>query len=166
MLWRCYWTAKAKEAQFHSLDDLHLDAPFEIDPESGILTFAELALALAPKQPLAAFLATDAGAHAEDGGCNGGWRRYHLRHDLEDGRLLSASLFFFNGCLTMVRFGYGSKSAFSWSGWSKKRELARDADYQNEIDRQLGRQGRFPWGVAKAVFDEKAGWARLVIKYE
>jgi hypothetical protein len=143
-----------------------LHAPFEIDPENGVLTFARLELTLVPKQSLAAFLATDAGARATDGGGNDAWQRYHLGHDLGDGRKLAVSLVFFNACLTTVRIGYGSESAFSWTGWSEGREVARAVDYQNEIVRQLGRRGRFPWGVADAVYDDKTAWATLIVKYE
>ena len=143
-----------------------LDAPFKIDPKSGVLTFARLALTLSPKQPLEAFLATDPGARAKDGGGNGGWQRYHLGQDLGDGRALAVSLFFFNACLAIVRFGYGPESAFSWSGWSEGREVARAVDYQIEIARQLGRRGRFPWGVADAAYDDKTAWATLFVKYE
>lgn len=143
-----------------------MDAPFEIDPKSGALSFARLALTLVPKLPLAAFLATDAGARAKDGGGNGGWQRYHLGDDLGDGRKLAVSLFFFNAYLTSVRFGYGFETEFSWSGWSERREVAQAIDYQNEIVRQLGRRGHFPWGVADAAYDDKAGWATLFVNYE
>jgi hypothetical protein len=78
----------------------------------------------------------------------------------------SVILFFFNAYLARVNSGYGSKSTFSRSGWSEGLEIARAVDYQNEIVRQLGRRGRFPWGVADAVYDDKAAWATLFVKYE
>jgi len=142
-----------------------LDAPFEIEPKSGVLRFAQIPLTLAPNQPVAAFLATAAGARATDGGGNDGWQQYQLVHDLSDGRVLGVSLFFFNACLTKIRFDYRPKSECGWSNWSEKRELARTADYEREIVRQLGSRGRFQWGVADAGYDDKAASAILFVNY-
>ncbi len=72
-------------------------------------------------------------------------------------------MFFFNASLTKVRFGYRPKSEFGWSNWSEKRELARTADYECEIMRQLGGRGRFQWGVADAGYDDKAASAVLFV---
>lgn len=145
---------------------LTLDAPFEIEPESGVLKFAQISLTLVPEQTLAAFLATDAGANAEDGGSNEEFQRYILRNDLTDGRVLGVSLSFMNRCLARVRFDYRPKSECDWSTWSEKRELIRTDDYRNEIVRQLGRRGRFDWGVVDAAYDDKAASAFLFVKYE
>lgn len=142
-----------------------MDAPFEIELGSGVLKFAEIPLILAPKQPLAAYLATNAGARAQDGDSNDGWQRYQVLHNLADGRVLGATLFFFNSSLAMVRFDYRPKSECDWSTWSQKGELARADNYQREIVRQLGRRGRFPWGVADAGYDDKAANAVLFVKF-
>jgi hypothetical protein len=142
-----------------------LDAPFKIDPASGVLTFGQLKLTLGPKEPLAAFLA-GAGASAKNGDDNGAWQHYHLGHDLGDGRKLAVSLGFRNARLVSVRFDYGSESTFGWNGWSEGREIARAVDYQGEIERQLGRRGRFPWGVVDAAYDDKTARATLFVKYE
>ena len=142
-----------------------MDAPFEIDLNSGVLKFAQIPLTLASKQSVSAFLVTDAGARAQSLGGNGGWQRYHLRHDLGDGQVLGATLFFFNSCLVRVHIGYRSEREFGWSSWSEGRELAKAEEYQREIVRQLGRRGRFPWGVADAAYDDKAAHAVLFVKY-
>ena len=118
--------------------DSALDAPFEIDLESGLLKFPQLPLTLAPKQSLAVFLATDVGARAQEWGSNDGWQRYRLRQHLGDGGVLGIFLFFFNACLTKIRFGYLPESERDWSDWSKERELARADTYQREIVRHLG----------------------------
>ena len=59
-----------------------MDAPFTIDRETGTLRFPPLPLTLAPKQELAAFLATDVAAHAEKGFTNQEWQSYLVRHTL------------------------------------------------------------------------------------
>src|SRR4051812_38376670 len=146
------------------LMSFQLDAPFEIDLDSGVLKFARIPLTLAPKQSVSALLVTDAGARAKSLRSNAGWQRYQLRHDLGDGRTLGATFVFFNSCLVEVRFGYGSKND-DWSNWSQARELARADDYQREIVRQLGKRGRFPWGVAEAGYNDKAACASLFVKY-
>ncbi len=42
--------------------NLPLDAPFEIDLESGVLKFGQIPMPLAQRQSVSVFLATDAGA--------------------------------------------------------------------------------------------------------
>jgi hypothetical protein len=144
----------------------HLDAPFEIDLDSGVLKFAQIPLTLAPKQSVSAFLTTDAGARAQNLGGDKGWQRYHLGHNLGDGRVLGVSLYFFNSCIARAHISYGSEREFGWSGWTEGRELAKAEEYQGEIVSQLGRRGRFPWGVADAVYDDKAAQAVLFVKYD
>ena len=145
--------------------DSVLDAPFEIDLESGLLKFPQVPLTLAPKQSLALFLATDVGARAQEWGSNDGWQRYRIRQHLGDGGVLGISLFFFNACLAKIRFGYLPECERDWSDWSKERELARADTYKRGIVCQLGRRGRFPWGFADAGYDDKAACAILFVNY-
>ena len=142
-----------------------MDALFQIEPENGALKFAPIPLTLTPKQPVSTFLATDAGARAQDLGGDDRRQRYYIRHDLGNGRRLGATLFFLDSRLVEVRIGYGAEREFDWAGWSESRELAKAEEYQREIVRQLGRRGRFPWGVADAVYDEKAAHPVLFVKY-
>jgi hypothetical protein len=143
-----------------------MNAPFEIDPERGTLKFAALGLTLTPKQSLDAFLATDVGTRCQNGGANDGWQRYYLaRLPLKDGQMMGISLYFFHACLAEVRLGYRPGSEAEWSTWSKDRERDRVDLYQREIVRQLGRRGRFHWGLADAGYDDKAASAILFVRY-
>jgi hypothetical protein len=76
------------------------------------------------------------------------------------------SLYFFCGRLLKVSFGYVPEGEGDWSTWSKDRELARAATYRQELVRQLGRVGRFPWGFVDAAYDDKSAGARLFMRYE
>lgn len=143
-----------------------MDAPFEIDLQTGGLKFPQIPLTLAPKQPLAAFLAMNDGVTCfKEAASNNGWQRYRLSQPLADGQTLGLSLFFFNGFLLKIRFSYRPANESDWSSWSKERELARTGTFREEIARQLGRRGRFPWGVADAGYDDKSGSAVLFINY-
>jgi hypothetical protein len=109
--------------------------------------FLRLGGRLEPKKSLEEFLATESATRAENGGENDGWQRYHFRRQsLGDGRMLGVSLYFFHGSLSKVSFGYLPKGEGDWSAWSKEQELARADTYRQELSRQLGRLGRFPWG--------------------
>jgi hypothetical protein len=143
-----------------------LTAPFEIDLQSGTLTFLALQLKLEPNQSREAFQATGASTLAQNGGLNNGWQRYHfIRQPLGDGLVLGVSLYFFHDSLAEVRFDYRPESETDWSNWSREREMSRAAAYQSEIVRQLGTRGRFPWGIANAGYDDKAASAILLVKY-
>jgi len=143
-----------------------MKAPFEINLRTGSLNFPVLEMTLTSRQSLHAFLVTDAGRNAVDGGGNGGWQRYHFhRRPLPDGRVLGVSLFFFEGCLAQVTFGYRPESESSWSNWSEKQERARAEIYQRDLAQQLGRTGQFPWGKAGAGYDDKAAAAILWVNY-
>ena len=144
-----------------------MTAPFEIDVHSGTLRFTALELALEPKQSLEDFLATEAATRSQNGGGNDGWQRYHFRQQsLGDGRILGVSLYFFRGRLSKVIFGYRPEGEGDWSTGSKERELARADTYRQELVRQLGRVGRFPWGFVDAAYDDKSAGARLFMRYE
>ena len=144
-----------------------MNAPFEIDANSGTLRFTGLQLVLESNQSLEEFLATEAATRAEQGRENGGWQPYNFwRQPLGDGRVLGVSVYFFQGRLSKVIFGYLSEDESDWSKWSKERELARADTYRQELSRQLGRLGRFPWGFVGAGYDEKSAGARLFVRYE
>lgn len=142
-----------------------MDAPFEIDRETGTLRFPHLGLTLTPRQSLDDFRATEVGAHATNRGSNDGWQRYHLLQPFGEGMSLSVSLYYFNAFLMMVHFGYLPESERNWSAWSKERELARAESYQREIARQLGRRGHFLWGRTDGYYDDKAASAGIFVKY-
>jgi SAM-dependent methyltransferase len=147
------------------LEQQTVDSPFEIDAESGILRFPHLRLSLAPQQPLAHFFATDVGSRAKAERSSRGWQVYKLKQDLPDGRRLGISLVFFDGRLSEIRFDYRSEGECDWSSWSQQRELARVQEYHSEIARQLGKWGRFRWGIADAGYDDKAASAVLFVNY-
>jgi hypothetical protein len=80
--------------------------------------------------------------------------------------VLGVSFFFLDGLLERVSFGYLPEDEADWSTWSQEKELARAEDFRGEIVRQLGRQGRFPWGSADAGYDGKAAAAHLWVTYD
>jgi hypothetical protein len=147
-------------------DPLTMNAPFEIDRETGTLHFPHLALTLAPKQELAHFLATGIAARAKKGFTNQEWQWYLLRQNIGDGQGLWVSLGFSYDWITQVSFGYGPESEWDWSKWSKEKELARSDEYQRELERQLGSRGQFPWGIANAGYDDKAASAEIFVRYD
>jgi len=142
-----------------------VDWPFEIDAESGILRFSQLRLSLAPRLPLADFLATDVGSGAKAESSENGCQRCSVQQTLTDGHRLSIFLIFVDGCLSKVRFDYRSEGECDWSVWSPERERARVQEYRNEIARQLGTRGRFRWGIVDAGYDDKAASAVLFVDY-
>lgn len=145
--------------------DLAVNVPFEIDLQTGSLNFPQVPLNVAPKQSVNVILATNPGVCLESDRVHGGWQRYRLRHDLADGQILGISLFFHDARLRQVRFDYRPANESDWSSWSKEKELARTATFRQEIIRQLGKRGRFPWGLADAGYDDKSASAVLFITY-
>lgn len=142
-----------------------MNSPFEINVESGIVSFPQLRSFLAPRLPLEEFLATDFGLRAKAERSSGGTLLYSLMQDLPDGRTLGIPLLFVDRLLSEIRINFRYERDRSWSNWSQERELNLVNQYQSEIARQLGKRGRFKWGIADAGYDDKAACAVLFISY-
>ena len=53
----------------------------------------------------------------------------------------------------------------SWSEWTKEKELARKQTHDQFLRNVLGNQDTFSWGWVYSVFDDKAGYSYIGIKY-
>jgi len=141
-----------------------VNAPFLIDPETGRVTFPDLALELRPMMPEAEFIAASSSVNRDNLGANNGWQRYSVRQLIPNDRRLGIFLIFFQERLKMLSFAYAHKDE-SWATWSEATELEREKEYQRELAVQLGGKNTFPWGTVGAQLDSKSGGTDVWVNF-
>jgi len=139
-------------------------APFAIDRLTGSVRFPDLPLELRPMMAEADFIAATASLNRDNLGGKGGWQRYSVKQSISDDRKLGMFLIFLNGRLKTASFAYAQKDE-SWDTWTEAGELAREREYRQELDRQLGGKSSFPWGTVGAKLDSKSGGTDVWIEY-
>lgn len=141
-----------------------MGAPFAIDPATGRILFTGLSLELRPQMPQAAFIAATSRLNRDNLGANDGWQRYSIRGLVPDDLVLGLFVIFLNDRLNKAGFAYGPKGE-TWDNWSEEKEAARQRDYQQELDAQLGGKSIFPWGKVSVKLDSKSGGTDIWIDY-
>ena len=141
-----------------------MSAPFAIDPATGRLSFPDLPLELRAMMAQEDFIAATASFNRDNLGGNDGWQRYSVKHSISGDRKLGLFVIFLNGRLKTASFAYAQKDE-SWATWSEESELAREKDYRQELERQLGGKSSFPWGTVGAKLDSKSGGTDIWIEY-
>ena len=110
------------------------------------------------------FIAATASLNRDNLGGKGGWQRYSVKQSISDDRKLGMFVIFLNGRLKTASFAYAQKDE-SWDTWTEAGELAREREYRQELDRQLGGKSSFPWGTVGAKLDSKSGGTDVWIEY-
>lgn len=141
-----------------------MSAPFIVDPATGRLHFPDLALDLSSAMAEAAFLAATARLNRDNLGANDGWQRYSMREIISGGRKLGLFFIFFNGRLSKLSIGWAPKDE-TWDDWSEESEAARQKEYQQAIDSQLGGKSELPWGTVAVILDSRSGGADIWVDY-
>lgn len=141
-----------------------MGAPFAIDPASGRLRFPDLPLELRPQMPHDEFIAATARLNRDNLGANDGWQRYTIRAPIPQDRKLGLFVIFLNGLLSKASFAWSQKDE-TWDNWSEAGEAARQREYRQELDSQLGGATTFPWGTVSAILDSKSGGTDIWIDY-
>jgi hypothetical protein len=141
-----------------------MSAPFTIDPASGRMRFPELNLELGPGTPEEDFVAATARRNRDNLGFNGGWQRYVVRELISDDRKLGMFFIFFEGHLNKLSVSWCQKDE-SWDNWTEAGELARQEEFQWELESQLGGKAEFPWGTARVILDSKSGGTDIWVDY-
>jgi hypothetical protein len=139
-------------------------APFAINPATGHLLFPDLSLELRPHMPQAEFVAATADMNRDNLGASDGWQRYSLRELIPEDRKLGLFVIFLNGLLNRTSFAYGPKDD-TWDNWSEENEAARQKEYQQALDAQLGGKSTFSWGRVSVILDSKSGGTDVWIHY-
>ena len=141
-----------------------MSAPFAIDAATGRLRFPDLDLELTPGMPQAAFITATSRLNRDNLGANDGWQRYSIRELISGDRKLGLFLIFFNGRLNKLSFAWSQKDE-TWDDWSQASEAARQKEYQQVIDSQLGGMSEFPWGKVSVIQDNKSGGTDIWVDY-
>jgi hypothetical protein len=141
-----------------------MGAPFAIDPATGRIRFPGLALELRPQMPQAEFIAATSRLNRNNLGANDGWQRYSIRALVPDDLILGLFFIFLNDRLSKASFAYGPK-AETWDNWSEETEAARQRDYQQALNAQLGGKSSFPWGNVSVKLDSKSGGTDIWLDY-
>lgn len=141
-----------------------MSAPFAIDPSTGRLRFPDLDLELTSGMPQAAFVSATSRLNRDNLGANDGWQRYSMREPISDDRKLGLFLIFLNGRLNKLSFAWSQKDE-AWADWSEASEVARQKEYQQAIDSQLGAKTEFLWGTVIVIQDSKSGGTDTWIDY-
>jgi hypothetical protein len=141
-----------------------MTAPFAIDPQTGRIRFPDLSLELRPMMLQAEFIAATVSLNRDNLGANDGWQRYSIRELISDDQRLGLFLIFLNDRLKMASFAYAQKDE-TWANWSEATELAREKEYKQELDSQLGGRNTFDWGKVNALLDSKSGGTDIWIEF-
>lgn len=141
-----------------------MDAPFQVDPETGRLGFPDLPLEFFPLMPEEEFIARTAKLNRDNLGSNNGWQRYSIRQLISNQRRLGLFLIFLNGRLNKLSFAYCHKDE-SWDTWTEQGELDRQKEYRAELAAQLGGKEIFSWGRIGAVLDSKSGGTDIWVDF-
>lgn len=141
-----------------------MSAPFLIDPETGGVSFYDIALELRPVMPEAEFLAATASLNRDNLGANDCWQRYSIRALISNDRKLGMFFVFQHGRLKMLSFAWAPKDE-TWADWTEATELARENEYQQELAAQLGGKNTFAWGTVRAQVDSKSGGTDIWINF-
>ncbi len=97
-------------------------------------------------------------------GADDGWQRYTVKQAISGDRKLGLFVIFSNGQLKTASFAYANRDE-SWDTWSEEGELAREKEYRQELERQLGGKSSFAWGKAAVKLDSKSGGTDIWIEY-
>src|SRR5258708_35264987 len=89
-------------------------------------------------------------------GADGGWKRYTVKQAIYGDRKLGLFVIFSNGQLKTASFAYANRDE-SWDTWSEEGELAREKEYRQELERQLGGKRSFASGKAAVKLYSKSG---------
>ena len=141
-----------------------MSAPLLIDPASGRLRFPDLELDLTPGMEQAAFIAATARMNRDNLGVNDGWQRYSVRAPISGDRKLGLFFIFLHGRLNKLSIAWSGKDE-TWDNWSEASEAARQKEYQQALDSQLGGKSEFPWGRISVIVDSKSGGTDIWIDY-
>jgi hypothetical protein len=141
-----------------------MSAPFAIHPATGRLRFPDLDLELTPGMAQATFISATSRLNRDNLGANDGWQRYSMRELISGDRKLGLFLIFFHGRLSKLSFAWSQKDE-TWDDWSEASEAARQKEYQQAIDSQLGGKAQFPWGRVSAIQDSKSGGTDIWVDY-
>jgi hypothetical protein len=141
-----------------------MSAPFVIDPPTGRLRFPDLALELTPGMPEAAFIAATAGCNRDNLGAYDGWQRYSIRELISADRKLGMFFIFFKGRLSKLSVAWAPKDE-TWDDWSEAVEAARQKEFQQALDSQLGGASELSWGKISVIQDSKSGGTDIWIDY-
>jgi hypothetical protein len=143
-------------------------ATFLIDPATGRVRIPDLEIEMAPGMAEAEFLAATRHLNRDRLGSNDGWQRYSLRALISGDRKVGMFLIFLNGRLSKFSLAWAQKDE-TWDDWSEASERARQEEYRQELDRQLGgkdkEKGEFSWGRAWVIEDSKSGGTDIWIDY-
>ncbi len=137
-----------------------------IDPHTGALLL-DAGQRVEPTASLALFLASPVGRSATElAGPATEWPSYELRAVEPGGATWHMHLTFHGQRLHSARLSIVDDDSKGWDDWSEDDELAKEAAYAVTLVRFLGPEPhRFPWGVAGAVFDRRAGFAYVAVTY-
>lgn len=141
-----------------------MSAPFVIDPETGSVSFPDIALEVHPLMPEAEFIAATARLNRDNLGANDGWQRYSIRALIPSDRKLGMFFVFQHGRLKMLSFAWAQKDE-TWADWSEATELARENEYRQELAAQLGGKNTLAWGTVGAQLDSKSGGTDIWINF-
>ncbi len=110
------------------------------------------------------FIAATASFNRDNLGANDGWQRYTVKQHISSDRKLGLFVIFLNGRLKTASFAYAQKDE-TWDTWTEEGELAREREYRQELERQLGGKSSFSWGKATVKLDSKGGGTDVWIEY-
>lgn len=97
-----------------------------------------------------------------------GWQWLTIKNLVVDGQYVIISLGYCLNALQRIEL-IVSKDRFdltaNWDSWSEQRELTVLAALRAWLRNELGREGKFVWGDARATYDSKGGYSSIGIHY-
>ena len=138
-----------------------------LDPDRGILSFEQPAVAIAPSltrdQFLQSDLAADATTHVE----NEPHHSWRLAPRFRAGAVEFIVVLWFHDqrLVRLTLMDADDRFGTSWAEYSIEKELARKRSHDAWLAASLQSRDEFPWGRVWSDYDERGGFSSITIHY-
>lgn len=137
-----------------------------IDPATGTVQFAAPALRITAGLTRKQFLASDAGRSAQSLVANEPWHSWVPQGTYESEGRFTVALYFKGEKLESLHMeASGPEFGTSWEDYTPDKIKLQQKAHEAWLTRWLGTEREFRWGTAWAGFDQKGGFALIVIRY-
>ncbi len=137
-----------------------------MDRSKGTLTFLDGRLLVGPTLRRCAFLESPLAKDAKISVQNEPWCSWDLRESPREAPGFRVRLCFQGEHLRQIELCYASPAfGETWSDWSRSKERMREKSHKAWLDETVGAEREFAWGTVWSGYDDKTGYASIVVKY-
>jgi hypothetical protein len=136
-----------------------------MDPSNGSFKFCRGAVEVGPGLTRSQFLESALAQDARVAVQNEPWCSWDLAERPDGAPQLCIRLSFHSDTLESIALSDTSIKERTWEDWSREEERRREERHAQWLRDVLGRRTTFAWGTVWSGYDEKGGFASIVIRY-